>query len=362
MAVGVPDSPPCPYPWMQELAKESLERLLLKGEINHFYNMWSDNAKKCMQFLDFGRMIAQTIQMHGQFTAIGEPNTPVLRQGTDDFWLMQVPMFIGDVEFFARISLNGKKQIGDFQYARMCKYHTPEYIKEDRIERVVLSEDDPLTIYTKPKGADTVPIVTIVHENPQLDVDMRMGYTFIAKDFEYLACAGVGVLRSEYTQEQVDTCDPVIPFTSKCIEAMMGREECGGVFLILIGYTALFIERIAKKFPGSIDGFILVNPAWYAPPESPLITLEVENVPTDVPILVLAGGKDLQLKPVEFEKWKEAVAKMPNVETVFYDQCDHFMVGCKHNPIPQEYAIFERHVSDVPLRKMAQFIRQIYAK
>ena len=138
----------------------------------------------------------------------------------------------------------------------------------------------------------------------------------------------------------------------------MGREECGGVFLILIGYTALSIERIAKKFPGSIDGFILINPAWYAP----LITLEKENVPKDIPILVLAGGKDLLLKPVEFEKWKEAVAKMPNVETVFYDQCDHIMVGCKHNPIPQEYAIFERHVSDVPLRKMAQFIRQIYCK
>ena len=80
---------------------------MLKGEINHFYNMWSDNAKKCMQFLDFGRIIAQTIQMHGPFTSIGEPNTPFLMMGTDDFWLMQVPMFIGDVEFFARISKSG---------------------------------------------------------------------------------------------------------------------------------------------------------------------------------------------------------------------------------------------------------------
>ena len=66
----------------------------------------------------------------------------------------------------------------------------------------MLNEDDPIKIYAKPKGADTVPIVAIVHENPHLDVDMRMGYTFIAKDFEFLACAGVGLLRSEYTQEQ----------------------------------------------------------------------------------------------------------------------------------------------------------------
>lgn len=362
IAQGVENSPECPYPWMQETAKAALEGLWLKGDINTFYNSWSDNSKQCMTLLDFGRTIAQTIQMHGQFTSIGEPSKPVLRMGADDFWVMQVPLWVNDVEFFARISFNGEKRIGDFQFARRCVYHTPEYIKEDRIERIVLNEEEPRTIYTRPKDAGPLPIATIIYGNPPLDLDMRMGFTFIARDYEYLANAGIGLVRSEYIQEQVDTGDPVVPFTSKCIEYMMGLDDCAGVFLILMDYTALFIERIVKKFPGTIDGIILANPAWYAPPDSPLITLEEENIPKDIPMLIIGSAFDLMLQPKEFQKWKEVTSKMPNVEVVFYDQCDHFLVGFSQKPIPQDYAIFERHVSDVPLRKMAQFIRQTFSK
>ena len=343
---------------MQAFAKEALERCLLKGEINYFYQLWSDFAKTCMTFLDFGRVLAQTQQMHGKFTSIGEATKPVLREGTEDFWLMDLPMWVDDIEFFARISINPQKQIGDFQFARKCVYHTPSYIKEDRLERIIMNEFDPRTIFTKPKGVtNAMPIVIHCHTMPQADVDLRIGYTFIAKDYEFLACAGIGLLRSEYTEDMFTTGEPPVMFVSKCIEAAMQREECGGIYLLMDSFAALFIDKIVKKFPGIVEGIVLTNPSWTAPPNSPFKDMQESMIPKDIPMLVIGSQFDNQLPPTEFKKWK-AAAEKAGKETIFYDACDHFLVGCNAMPIPQDYAMMERHISDVPLRKIAQWIKQ----
>jgi hypothetical protein len=343
---------------MRELAKESLTRLFVNGELQYFYNLWSEHSKTCITLIDFGRVLAQSMFLNGKFTAIGEPEEPKLRMGSSNVWLMVVPMFAGDIEFFAKISFNEEKQICDFQFARCLKYHRPEWIKSDRFERIVLHESDPRTIFTKPlRATEPAPVAMILHFMAQATVDIRMGYCFIGLDWEYLACANIGLIRTEYTQDMVDTADPVLPFATKCMEAAMQVPDATGFYIIVWSYVALYLDAICNKFPGSVDGIVLVNPVWYAPPGSPMASFSEDRVPKDIPILLIGSGMDELVEPSNFKKWKAVIEKM-GCEAVLYDKCDHFLIGCNDRPRMPEYSMVEKHVSDVPLRKIAQWIRR----
>jgi hypothetical protein len=190
---------------------------------------------------------------------------------------------------------------------------------------------------------------------------MRFGFTFLGRDLEFFPCANIALLRTEYTQAQLDTGAPIVPFVSKAMEFAMQVPEVSGIFLLMLDQTALFIEQIVRKFPGSIDGIVLVNPMWYAPPQAPFPSLEDKNAPKDVPLLIIGTGLDQFQEPEEFARWRAAGERV-GAEVVFYDSCDHYLVGCEQRPFPQEYFMVEKHMSDVPLRKIAQWIRQQAAR
>jgi hypothetical protein len=347
---------------MKDFAKEVLTRGMIDGDIPWFYNMWMDVGKQNMSLIDFGRFIAQSIQVHGKFTGVGEPSEPLRRLGSADFWVMNVPLFVGDTEFFALISFNEQRRIGDFSFGRKCVYHQPSFIKEDRLERIVLCEKDPRTIYTRPRGAPgPIPVALYVQPQTQLDVEIRLDFSFVGRDWEFLAMLQVGLLRSEFLESQLKCGAPIVPYVSKTLEFAMQLPDLGGVYLILQSFAAMYIDEIAKKFPGVIDGIILINPLWFAPPDTIMVTMEERRVPKDVPLLVIGSGYDIVLQPKEFQKWSQ-VAKKIGAETVFYESCDHYLFACDRMPVPREYALVENHLSDVPLRKIAQWIHQQQAK
>lgn len=347
---------------MKEFAKEVLTRGMVGGDIPGFYNLWMDAGKQNMSLIDFGRFIAQSVQLHGKFTRVGEPSEPLRRLGNPDFWLMNVPLFAGDIEFFAVISFNEQRRICDFSFGRKCIYHQPSFIKEDRLERILLCEKEPRTIYTRPRPAPgPIPVALYIHPLTHVDVDARLGFSFIGRDWEFLAMLQVGLLRSEYIDSHLESGAPIVPYVSKTLEFAMQLPDLGGVYLILHSYAAMYIDEIVKKFPGVIDGVIVISPIWFAPPDTIMVTMEERRIPRDVPLLVIGGGRDIVLQPKEFQKWSQAAKKI-GAESVFYESCDHYLLASDRTPVPQEYAMIEKHLSDVPLRKIAHWIHQQQAK
>jgi hypothetical protein len=189
------------------------------------------------------------------------------------------------------------------------------------------------------------------------DVDVRVGFSFVGRDWEFLTMLQVGLLRSEFLESQLESGAPIVPYVSKTLEFAMQLADLGGVYIILQSFAAMYIDDIVKKFPGVIDGVIVVNPVWFAPPDTVMVTMEERRIPKDVPLLVVGGGFDSALQPKEFQKWSQAAKKI-GAESVFYESCDHYLLACDKKPLPQEYGMIEKHLSDVPLRKIAQWIHQ----
>ncbi|KAH0792396.1 hypothetical protein GPJ56_003573 [Histomonas meleagridis] len=351
-----PSAPKCPYPWIKEYAIQCLDEGLVKGNIQEFYDKWSENSKKCMNFVSFGRLIAQLQKINGKFTRVGRASEPEEREGAPGFWILRVEMFVDDIEFCVTISFNDKKNIGDFQFCRSCIYHTPSYIKEQLIERVTLF-DSPKVLLSKPINTSSFPCALFVHTMIDKDIDIRMGYTFPGRDLEMLPCAKVGLIRGEYSPEMKQCPVPMIPFASKLMEQATMRDDISNIFFIFHSYSALFIGDIVRKFPGVISGAILVNPAWDAPEELGLKSLTDDRIPTDIPLLIIGSGFDQFVEPDQFKKWKKWADKH-HCESIYYDTCDNFLMQCNHMPSPEEYSIFEKHMSDVPLRKITQWIKE----
>ncbi|OHT02141.1 hypothetical protein TRFO_30904 [Tritrichomonas foetus] len=347
----------CPYPWIKELAHDSIENCLIKGDIASFYELWSEESKKCMSFADFGRTLAQMGKIYGKFTRVGDVSEPKEENG--GFWSVVVDLYVDDIEFFANVSFNEIKELGHFQYGRKCIYHPPEYIKPARFEHETVKEKDPFILLSKPtKVGNQFPCALLVHTMIEYDINVRMGYCFPARDFEYLSSANIGLLRSTFSEEMINNGDPILNHATKLMEAVLMRDDVSKVFLILHSYASMLIGTILKKFSGIVSGVIVISPRWNAPEGSPLVTLKEEDLPKDIPILAIAGGYDTIGNPEDFKIWESALKKIGrNCESVLYDTCDHFMLACPNKPVPGEYSIFEKHVSDVPLRKIAQFIR-----
>jgi hypothetical protein len=342
---------------MQSLAKESITRGVIAGDVEYFHSILSAPSKASMPANGFAELLAQNAQLYGRFTSVGEPSTPFRRMAAPDFWIMTVPLFVNDIEFFVKISFNGDREIGDFQLGRKCVYHQPPYIKEDRLERIVVCEESPRTIYTRPLNAQgMVPVAILVHPNSQCNVDLRVGFSFIGRDWEFLANLHVGLLRSEFIEEQMANGPPIVPHVSKSVEFSMQLPDTGGLYLIVMSFCALFIDPIVRKFPGVIDGIVLINPVWFAPPDSNLVTMEERNVPRNIPLLIIGSGFDIMVPIADYKRWKSVGDKI-GAESVFYESCDHYLLATDHRPVPREYGVVEMHLSDVPLRKIAQWIR-----
>jgi hypothetical protein len=336
-------------------AVADMKMLFFDGNVSAFYESWSENSKKCLKFVEFGTTLTAYERLYGKMERIEgtiglkETNFPTI-YGTD------VKGYIGKDEFLLTVTYNEKKQICDFMMRRACIYHQPEYIKESRFERITLN-DDPRFILSRPtKAGDKYPAAFIVSAACQLDVDGRMGYCFIYKDYEYLASANIALLRGEYSEEMLDTGDPIPVFAGQSMQHLMARSDISKIFIIVMGYGSLFLTKILRKFSGVIAGVILINPAFYKFPQSPMEDFDPSKLPKDVPLFVIQAGFDNQLPKQDKEKWKEVAAAI-GAKYQFYDKMEFSLMPTDRLFHPQEYGMHEHHVSDVALRDIATWIR-----
>ena len=353
-------APKTPPPNLQQHAIQAMKELLFDGKLSEFYNTWSEFSKATMDLPNLGRTIAGFQQLYGKIDRVGNCSAPKQEPTNPYFWGMYVDLYVGPIEYFAFVTYNHKFEVGTFSLGKKCIYHPPEYIKEKRFEEIILSENETYfdILFTKPL-VPRFPVAIYIHPFLQLDVDGRMGYTFTSRDYDYLPSANIGTCRFVIQEPPKPTV--LVDQATRALEKLMQRDDVSNYFLILHSHAVFFLQQILMKFSGIFAGVILVNPGSEPLPGFPVTSLTLDSIPKDIPVLVLEGGYDQFLKPAEKAWWKDAASKL-GLELVNYDTCDHFLMACDHVPDKMEYSMYEKHMSDVPLRKMASWIRDIDTK
>ena len=350
-------SPPCPYDWMKPLAEEVITRGLIQNDVSYLYEKLSDRSKMFITFVDFGRMIATIIQNHGRFQKIRLINEPLLALKNKDFWMLTVECELeNEKDFIVKIAFGPTKEIEHFMMFKMLKYHSPQYIKQDRFEEIEVSKENPYILYSKPTKVQSFPCALFIQPYVQVDIDMRFGFCFPAKDFEFLPSVDIGLIRTEYCESFAQGGNLAVPFASKLIETALSFDEITKIFLIMHSHTVFYMNDIVKKFPDIISGIILINPIINPPQNTALHAITEADIPKGIPILLVQGGYDTGSTDQEKKTWQGLMKKLGQ-ESVLYDTCDHLLLSCSHPPLESETSVIEKHVSDVALRCIAQFIR-----
>jgi hypothetical protein len=336
-------------------AVADMKSLFFDRNISDFYDSWSENSKKFTTFANFGQMVTAFEQLYGKLDKI-EGNNGLREAKNPEYYGTDVKAYVEGDEFLLTVTYNKDRQVGDFLIRRACIYHPPSYVKESRFERITLC-DDPRFILSRPtKAGDTYPAAFIVTAACHLDVDGRMGFCFFFRDYEYLSSANIALLRGEYTEEMLDTGDPIPVYAGHAMQHLMARPDINKIFLITQGYGSLFLSKILRKFSGVIAGVVLINPAFEKYPDSPMEDFDINKMPKDVPLFVIQSGFDNVVPEEDQNKWKE-IATSLKAKYVFYDKMDHSLVPTDHMFSPQEFGMHEFHISDVALRDIATWIR-----
>ncbi|KAK8884953.1 hypothetical protein M9Y10_044076 [Tritrichomonas musculus] len=364
----------CPYKWVKSFVQNSIENAVLKGDLISFFNMFSERLQKEIPYIVLGRLLAQVIQLCGNFVSISQISEPLLYVPGTDIWLVNLELKTkNDSSFVFQICIDGNKKISSFSFSRIYEYVPPNYIKPELFEREKINED-PLMLLSKPINSSLnsqakesqYPCVLFIHTQFEDGIDLRSGLNRPGLDFEYLPSNKIGLIRSQYTDQMfhhdiingtiVKYNDPVLICTTKMIEIALSRNDISHIFLILHSFASLSINSIVKKFQGIIQGIILINPLWKTNQNIYINSMKQENVPNDIPILLLGGGYSQNDFKEDYKIWEAALKKNGN-ECEFYDHCDMFLFESPNEPLPNEYSFYEKHVSDVPLRRIAQWIR-----
>ena len=179
----------CPYQWMKEFAKNSIENALIKGDLLSFFNMFTEQMQRDTPFLSFGRIFAQHVQVNGKFVSITNVSEPSFFVPGADIWKIEVRLKSqNDCEYISFISIDGNKKICGFDFTRDITYHSPSYIKKEFFEEEIINKE-PLTVIAKPINIaknSQYPCALLIHGEYAADIDIRIGLCCPGKDFEYL--------------------------------------------------------------------------------------------------------------------------------------------------------------------------------
>lgn len=338
-----------PPAWMKEFAKEKVKDLLIDGKIEEFYGYWGQELKNQVPLIELFKILASTHQIYGKMENVLEPLEPTTIQFFTYAWEVIVPLIQNSIEFQVNLWISINKVILSFRYYRVLAYHPPDYLRNNYTAEI--TNEIPKFLFTKPQKSD-FPIALFVPSNPDLDIDGRLGFCHPHKDLEFLSTAGIGLIRGEFTDQMKETAQIFEQYCAIGVQPIVAASK--SFFLILHSLSTLSFPRIWRKFEGMIKGVVLINPLYESPEGSPFTTLDLSVFP-QCNMLMIFGKLS-----IIFEKnYKEfsKVAKTIKAEVEVYDFCDDFLFEGYHNTQALSYGVNEFHLSDVPLRKIASWIR-----
>lgn len=214
------------------------------------------------------------MQIYGKMDRVGDPKEPHTIPQFTYAWEISVPLYQGEIEFFAIIWISITKVILSFNFGRIPCYHTPSFIRDNFKSEIVHS--DPKFLLSRP-DKPSFPIAIFVPPNPQLNIDGQVGQCYPYKDFEFLPSAGVGLIRGEFTEEMISSPSIFELYCGIGVQSIISHSN--SFFLIMYTITALSFPRIFRKFEGMIKGVVFINPIFEAPEGSPFTSLDPNGFP-----------------------------------------------------------------------------------
>lgn len=340
-------------PGLGEAAKELMQASVMKGDSAILFNSLTEDFKEKFTISELSRRLAQMEDQHGMFTRIGDPTEPVANPTCDGFWVFDVPMFVNQIEWLARISMNADHKLNDFAFTRKPFYICPSYFNPHKVETKDLNYL-PIIKYVKPSRRKTrkLPIAVFVHPVVGVDYNGQIGLRYPFRDLDFLAQRKVGLIRSSY--ESYGEPDPIVSIARHGIDHAANIEENGCTLLMLHSFASLFLPAILAS-RDTVKGVILLNPAWEAMPNSGLENMTDDRVPKDLPMLIVGSEFDQVMIRGHFDAWKTAC---PNADGIWVDKADHFLMTADSVPDEGVYEKTEGHVSEHAMRKIAKWVRE----
>ena len=358
----IPD-PPEWTSFIREQAVRDCKEIFEERKVEDFYNRWSEITKQSATFGSFCMTISKFENFYQKIEQVVDAPGRLLPSNFNPlFWGIFVNLKGKTEEFAAFVAYNEKKEVGEFTLKRRVIYHPPDYIKESRFERVKIS-DNPRMMYVKPtKAGDAFPALFVASTACHLDWDGNMGFSFLYKDYEYFPSANIGLVRGEFTEEMLDSGDPVSAYSAQVMQFLLSQPNITNIFMIVHNYAMLFLPKLLRKFSGVIKGAICINPAFYKDQNAPADDIDVTKLPKDVPLLIIQSGFDQFLPKKDHDQWLKVGPQLSNVTMKYYQMMDHYLFPADRVFQQNEYLFKEFHVSDVALRDIAQWIRSFNDK
>jgi len=401
----------------EERSRQALV-LVLAGKYEAFYAQFSPEMKKAITAQTYGSQVGQIMTALGR--PAGQDPPQVRQVGDAVTVTIPLHWAAASLNFIVSWNAAGQIQGTWFRPPdppASVPYQTPSYSRPDSFtsREVSVGADDwklPGTL-TVPNAKGPWPAVVLVHGSGPNDRDETIGGVKVFRDLaEGLATRGVAVLRYEKRTKvygQRCAADPDFTMTRETVDDAVAavrwlRQQDGidprRIFVVGHSQGGYMMPRIMRADP-TLAGVVLM--AGNARPLEELVVeqseylaaLQGESTPAQqtrlaavrrdpwsvlpgltekykadlkgydpvavaaaspVPMLILQGERDYQVRMTDFNLWKAGLSQKQNVTFRSYPKLNHPFVAGEGRSVPAEYAR-PGHVSAEAIADIADWIR-----
>ena len=382
----------------EERTRQALE-MVLAGKCEAFYAQFSPEMKKAIALQTYAAQISQLMTALGRPQSQEPPQTRHTGDGVTV--TIPVHWSVATLNFIVSWNAAGQIQGTWFRppEPKAAPYETPSYSRPDSFSSrdISVGADEwklPGTL-TVPHGKGPWPAVVLVHGSGANDRDESVGGVRVFRDLaEGLTTRGIAVLRyDKRTKVYPQKCaaDPNFTMTRETVEdavlaAAMLRKQDGidarRIFVLGHSQGGYMMPRMMQADPtlagvivmaGSVRPLeeLIVEQFEYifglereiTPPEQELLAAirrdpwvalpgATEKYKADlkgynpatlaasspVPMLILQGERDYQVRMTDFNLWKTGLSQKKNATMRSYLKLNHLFVAGEGRSVPDEYA------------------------
>jgi uncharacterized protein len=401
-------------PSPEERSRAALD-MVLAGKYEEFYALFSPEMKKSISLETYAAQAGQIMSALGRPQVQDPPQAAKI----GDAVTVTIPVRWASATLNFMVSWNAAGQIQGtwFRPVLTAVYETAAYSRPDSFSsRDVSVGADPWKLpgtLTVPNGKGPWPAVVLVHGSGPNDRDESVGGAKVFRDLaEGLATRGIAVLRyDKRTRVHPQECaaDPNFTMTQETVEdavvaAALLRKQDGidprRIFVLGHSQGGYLMPRIMQADTGLAGAIVM---AGSVRPLEELIVEQYEYLfglehemtaaqqtrlagirrdpwsvlpgagekykadlkgydpvamaaASAVPMLILQGERDYQVRMKDFDLWKAGLKEKKNVTMKSYPKLNHLFVAGEGMSTPQEY---DRpgHVSPEVIGDIAEWIR-----
>jgi hypothetical protein len=400
----------------EERTHQALD-MILAGKYAAFYAQWSPEMTKAMSLETYSTQVSQVMTALGR--PLSQDPAETRHVGDAVTVTIPVHWPVATLNFMVSWNAAGKIQGTWFRppEPKAVTYETPSYSRPDSFTSrdITVGSDEwklPGTL-TIPNGVGPWPALVLVHGSGPNGRDETVGGVSVFRDLaEGLATRGIAVLRYDKRTKvypQQSASDPDFTMTRETVEdavraAALLRKQGGidarRIFVLGHSQGGYMMPRIMQADPGLAGVIVMagnvrplqdliVEQFEYLFSLEPKITTaqqaSLESIRRDpwvalpgatakykadlkdynpaalaasstVPMLILQGERDYQVRMKDFDLWKAGLAHKSHVTLRSYPKLNHLFVAGEGKSTPEEYEK-PGHVSGEVIDEIATWVR-----